>query len=119
MNDQGGAGRRSRAFTATGGRVQPLDDDIRLDTHVTPTSSGGDTLPLTEQQSQLISLCRPACAVAELAARMDLPLAVVTALVHDLRARGRVTTDQVLDLTSDTVISTALLQRLRDRLHAI
>ncbi|MFF5090457.1 DUF742 domain-containing protein [Streptomyces niveus] len=112
------AGRRSRPWSATGGRVRDLADDIRLDTCVTPTSTSGGPAPGTPHADALV-LCRPVRAVAELAALLSVPVGVAGALVADLRDAGWVTTQRPKELTDDAVVSVALLRRVRERLRNV
>lgn len=86
------AGRRSdrepvpgvRPYVLTGGRV-PADGDVRLDTLVHAGDERGDA-PLSgaEQRAILAGLAGSYLTVAEIAARLHLPLGVAQVLVADL-----------------------------------
>jgi uncharacterized protein DUF742 len=103
--------RRSRTWSVTGGRVHDLDDgtDIRIDTHVT-TRPGGGAPPPGSSYARVLALCQSTLAVAELAG----------ALVATLRDNGLVDVRAPLDMSRDTLITHALLERVKNGLlHAI
>ncbi|OEV06030.1 DUF742 domain-containing protein [Streptomyces oceani] len=113
------SGRRSRPWSPTGGKVHDLDGDsgIHLDTQVTAVPDSGVTGPPSgSQHARIISLCRTGRAVAELAAHLGLPVGVAGVMVAELRAAGQVTTRAPLDMTADSVVTDALLRRVRDGL---
>ncbi|MFE4610875.1 DUF742 domain-containing protein [Streptomyces niveus] len=118
MSERPPPGRRPRPWSSTGGRVQPLTDDIRLDTAVISTGQPGGPVPGT-RQAEVLSLCRPVRAVAELAALLDLPLGITGALVADLRDGGWVQTRQPLDATDNSNVTVALLRRLKEKLQDV
>jgi hypothetical protein len=62
-------GRLVRPYAMTGGRTRPADDDLELET----------------------LLCRDILSIAEISARLDLPLGVVRVLVGDMAEEGLVT----------------------------
>lgn len=111
-------GRRSRPWSATGGRVQRLggESGISLDTQVTAVPAEGSG-PAGSHYDRIVVLCRTARAVAELAAHLRLPVGITGALVSQLRDEGLVATRAPLDLTHDGVVTDALLRRVRDRLR--
>jgi hypothetical protein len=113
--------RRSRTWSVTGGRVHDLDDgtDIRIDTHVT-TRPGGGAPPPGSSYARVLALCQTTLAVAELAGRLGAPVSVTAALVATLRDHGLVDVRSPLDMSRDTVITHALLERVKNGLlHAI
>lgn len=111
-------GRRSRPWSATGGRVREMTDDIRLDTCVTATTTPGGPPPGT-RHADALALCRPVRAVAELAALLGIPVGVAAALVADLRDAGWVTTQRPKELTDNAVVSVVLLLRVKERLENV
>ncbi|MGW7517833.1 DUF742 domain-containing protein [Streptomyces sp. NPDC054796] len=113
-------GRPSRPWAATGGRVQDLaqDSDIRLDTQVT-TRDDMATPPTGTGYLRIVTLCRTPRAVTELAAELDVPLAITAAMVARLRDDGHVLARAPLDAATNGVVTDALLRRVKDRLHAI
>jgi hypothetical protein len=113
------AGRRARTWSATGGRVQDLARlGIRLDTQVTALPTNASPPPGTGY-AQILLLSRSTVAVAELAAVLNVPVGVAAAMAAELRDRGLVETRAPLDMTKDTVVTHALLQRLMDGLRAL
>jgi hypothetical protein len=107
-------GRQSRTWSVTGGRVHDLADgaDIRIDTHVT-TRPGAGPRPPGSQYAQILTLCQTTLAVAQLASYLGAPVSVTAALVATLRHHGLVDTRSPLDMTGDTVVTHALLERVK------
>ncbi|MDT0321890.1 DUF742 domain-containing protein [Streptomyces millisiae] len=91
------------------------NSDIRLDTHVTTLS--GDGPPAGTQFAKILTLCQTTRAVAELAAHLKIPVGVAAVLVAELRDLGHVDTRDPLDLTGDSVVTLALLERVRNGLR--
>lgn len=87
------AGPLVRPYTMTRGRTRPRDGAARLDmiTIVMAAHEPG-TGSLEPEQEAILWLCRKPLSVAELSARLDLPLTVVKVLVSDLVTRGDVHT---------------------------
>lgn len=87
------AGPLVRPYTMTRGRTRPRDGAARLDmiTIVMAAHEPGME-SLEPEQEAILRLCRKPLSVAELSARLDLPLTVVKVLVSDLVARGDVHT---------------------------
>jgi hypothetical protein len=84
-------GRLVRPYTMTGGRTRPSDDDLELETLVSTTSQGETSLTLSLERQSIALLCRDILSVAEISARLDLPLGVVRVLVGDMASEGLVT----------------------------
>jgi hypothetical protein len=105
--------RRSRVWSVTGGRVHDVDfTDIRIDTHVT-TLPGAGPPPPGSQYTHVLALCRTTLAVAQLASQLGAPVSVTAAVVATLRHHGLVETRSPLDMTGDTVVTHALLERVK------
>ncbi|MEC3997208.1 DUF742 domain-containing protein [Actinacidiphila sp. DG2A-62] len=102
---------QSRPYASTAGRVHAPDETVGLDTQVLARRLPQE-LAFNRDQQRVLELCRTPAAVAELAARMRLPLGVVTVLVRDLLAAGAVTATPPLDMAGASTVSTALLQRI-------
>ena len=84
-------GRLVRPYTLTGGRTRPSHDDLELEALVSTTSLGESTdLSLSYEQQSIAMLCRDVLSVAEVSARLDLPLGVARALVSDMADEGLV-----------------------------
>ena len=84
-------GRLVRPYAMTGGRTRPSDDDLELETLVSTTSLGETSLTLSLERRSIALLCRDSLSIAELSARLDLPLGVVRVLVGDMAEEGLVT----------------------------
>jgi hypothetical protein len=84
-------GRLVRPYTLTGGRTRPTNADLELEALVSTTSLGesADLSHSLEQQS-IALLCRDVLSVAEVSARLDLPLGVARVLVADMADEGLV-----------------------------
>lgn len=110
------AGRLVRPFTLTGGRTRPSRADFTLITTVTavdPQPVAG-TRPQPEH-TRILRMCAEPVAVAELAARLDLPVSVVVILLCDLLEAGRITARPPHPVTRTTP-DLDLLQKVRDGL---
>lgn len=86
------AGRLVRLFTLTGGRTRPSRADFTLITTVAavdPPPAWADRLQ--PEHARVLKLCARPVAVAEIAARLDLPVSVVVILLCDLLEEGRIT----------------------------
>jgi hypothetical protein len=84
------AGAMVRPYTVTGGRTRPTR---RLDllSLVTPTGQA-DPAALTPDHASALALCDPVASIAEVAARMHLPVVAVKILVSDLIDYGAAAT---------------------------
>jgi hypothetical protein len=110
------AGRLVRPFALTRGRTRPSRADFTLISTVTAV----DPPPVTAvrcqpEHSRILRLCAEPVAVAELAARLDLPVSVVVILLCDLLEAGRITV-RPPRLVSRTTPDLDLLQKVRDGL---
>lgn len=87
------AGPVVRPYTLTGGRSRPFTSGLNLLTHVEALyAPDADLVALQPEQRAILSLTRTAMTVAELAARLDLPVGVVRVLVGDLIQANLVST---------------------------
>jgi hypothetical protein len=85
-------GRLVRPYAMTGGRTRPAhDDDLELETLVSTTSQGETSLTLSLERRSIALLCRDILSIAEISARLDLPLGVARVLVGDMAEEGLVT----------------------------
>ncbi|MEV5018795.1 MULTISPECIES: DUF742 domain-containing protein [unclassified Streptomyces] len=110
------AGRLVRPFTLTGGRTRPSRADFTLITTVTAVdpqpTRGARPQP---EHLRILRLCAEPVAVAEVAARLDLPVSVVVILLSDLLEAGRITA-RPPHLVSRANPDLDLLQKVRDGL---
>jgi hypothetical protein len=74
----------------TGGRARPTQDDLEIEALVSTTAQGDRSPKLTVEQRAIIALCRDLLSVAEVSARLDLPLGVTRVLIGDMASEGLV-----------------------------
>jgi hypothetical protein len=111
------AGRqRVRPYAMTGGRTQPARADLELEALVSTTSIGERTPRLSVEQHAIASLCRDILSVAEISARLDLPLGVTRVLVCDMEDGGFVSVHRPAQGVDrpDLALLERVLNRLRD-----
>jgi Protein of unknown function (DUF742) len=83
--DRGGrANRVVRPYAITGGRLRLDQDEIEVEALVTTTSVGANARQLSFERRSIATLCRDVLSIAEIAARLQLPLGVVRLLVSDM-----------------------------------
>jgi hypothetical protein len=83
-------GRLVRPYYMTGGRARPTQDDLEIEALVSTTAQGDRSPKLTVEQRAIIALCRDLLSVAEVSARLDLPLGVTRVLIGDMATAGLV-----------------------------
>ena len=83
-------GRLVRPYYMTGGRARPTQDDLEIEALVSTTAMGELYPKLTVEQRAIIALCRDLLSVAEVSARLDLPLGVTRVLIGDMASEGLV-----------------------------
>jgi hypothetical protein len=76
--------RRVRPYAITGGRTRPTHDDLEIEALVSTTSVGERTPKLTVEQRAIAALCHDLLSIAEVSARLHLPLGVIRVLVDDM-----------------------------------
>jgi hypothetical protein len=76
--------RRVRPYAMTGGRTRPTHDDLEIEALVSTTSVGQPTPKLTVEQRAIAALCHDLLSIAEVAAKLHLPLGVIRVLVGDM-----------------------------------
>lgn len=101
-----------RPFILTGGRTQPLQDGLRVETliHAQP---GTLFAPLQFERRRIVELCQTPRSVAEVASALQVPLGVARVLVSDLAADGLVSVHQ------QTETPIRLIERVLDRVRAL
>jgi len=81
-----------RPYAMTEGRTEPTGSDLAIEDLVGRAGVAADPPTWLSLEHRSIALaCRETLSVAELAARVDLPLGVTRVLVGDLAAQGMVT----------------------------
>ena len=85
-------GRLVRPYYMTGGRggPRPGHTDLEIEALVSTTALGARAPQLTVEQRAIAALCRDLLSVAEISARLDLPLGVTKVLVGDMADGGMV-----------------------------
>jgi Protein of unknown function (DUF742) len=76
--------RRVRPYAMTGGRTQPTRDDLPIEALVSILTVTGPTPKLTVEQHASAALCQDLLSIAEVSARLHLPLGVIRVLVGDM-----------------------------------
>jgi hypothetical protein len=76
--------RRVRPYAMTGGRTRPTHDALEIETLVSTTSSVDLTPKLTVEQRAIAVLCHDLLSIAEVSAKLHLPLGVVRILIGDM-----------------------------------
>ncbi len=116
--DSEGAGTRRivPAYALTGGRTRSAGRDLPVETMVTTTADGiRRVVDLRFEQRDIVLLCRRPQSVAEVAARLRVPLGVARVLVSDLTAAGRLAVHLPTDERPDRAVLERLLSGLRAR----
>ena len=112
------AGPVVRPYTLTGGRSRPITGGLSLLTHVEALyAPEADLVNLQPEHRVILSITRTALSIAEIAARLDLPVGVVRVLVGDLLQANLISTFE-----SDTQIhppDDSILQAVIDGLRAL
>jgi len=102
-----------RPFMLTGGRTRPVHDGLRIETqlHAAPAALSA---PLRFESRRIVEMCQVSVSIADLSAALGAPLGVVRVIVADLVTEG-----YVLVGTAPGELSTALIERIRDRVRAL
>lgn len=111
------AGRLVRPYTVSGGRTRPTNQ-LNLLSLVKATGLLGQG-QLDPDHAQALGLCSDPASVAEIAARLKLPVVVTKVLVSDLLDCGAVTTRHSapsIDPSTDRFVLEAVLDGLQRRL---
>jgi Protein of unknown function (DUF742) len=101
-----------RPFLLTGGRTQPTQEGLRVES-LLQARPGVALGSLRFEHRQIVELCQKTTSVAELAAALRVPLGVARVLVSDLVADGSLTLVQRQEL------SVQMIERIRDRVRAL
>jgi hypothetical protein len=89
-NRQREPGRLVRPYYMTGGRARPAQNDLEIEALVSTTAQGERSPKLNVEQRAIIALCRDLLSIAEVSARLDLPLGVARVVIGDMAAEGLV-----------------------------
>ena len=109
-------GRLVRPYYMTGGRTRPAHDDLELETLVSTTALGATSPKVGGvERRAIVSLCRDLLSIAEVSARLDLPLGVARVLIGDMADEGFVILHRPTTVGDRPDL--ALLQRVLYGLH--
>jgi hypothetical protein len=112
------AGPVVRPYTMTGGRARPITAGLTLLTYVEALyAPEADLIHLQPEHRTILGMTRKALSVAEIAARLDLPVGVVRVLIGDLLQASLVST-----FDSDSTVNPPdenILQAVIDGLRAL
>ena len=111
-------GRLVRPYYMTGGRTRPAHDDLELETLVSTTALGATSPKVGGvERRAIVSLCRDLLSIAEVSARLDLPLGVARVLIGDMADEGFVILHRPTTVGDRPDL--ALLQRVLYGLHEL
>jgi hypothetical protein len=111
-----------RPYTITHGRTLSARDDLTLITVIAtlaPPDTPIDGRGLEPEHRFILEQCRTPCVLAEVAARLDLPVAVAKILIGDLVDSGRVSARPPLAVAAGQRPDITLLQAVRDGLRRL
>jgi hypothetical protein len=108
---------RVRPYAMTGGRTRPTHDALAIETLVSTTSTVVPTPKLTVEQRAIAALCHDILSIAEVSAKLHLPLGVVRILVGDMADEHLVMVHRPSHAGGRPDL--ALLERVLDGLHSI
>ncbi|MBW8793850.1 MAG: DUF742 domain-containing protein [Streptomyces sp.] len=100
-----------RPFIITGGRAEPLQTDLRLETLVMAVGAPDESL--TFERRHIVAVCAQPTTVAEVAHRVGVPLGVAKVLISDLVVAGQLACRQPAELPLQ------MLERIRDHVRAL
>jgi hypothetical protein len=109
--------RRVRPYAMTGGRTRPARDDLEIEALVATTAIGEQTPRLTVEQRAIAALCHDILSIAEISARLHLPLGVIRVLAGDMADEHLVLVHRPAQ--ADDRPDLALLERVLCGLHTI
>lgn len=101
-----------RPFIVTRGRTRPLHDGLRIETLV-EARPAALSAPLQFEQRQIVELAQRPVSLAEVAARLGVPIGVARVLVADLY------TGKYISLHEPTELPVHVIERIRDLVRAL
>ena len=114
------APRLSRPYVLTGGRTRGRGDELPLEAMALTIGpawqSGRRVLP---EAFDIADICIRPCSVAEIAARLNLPIGVTRVLVADLAADDALRVGETARATAPGMSRVALLERLLAGVRAL
>ena len=107
-----------RPYVLTHGRTRADGADVALDATVRSRVDLDELTPSVSPETRtIVSLCREPIPLAEVAARLDVPLGVARVLVGDLASSGLVAVDEGRPADAHTDVT--MLERLLDGIRAL
>jgi hypothetical protein len=104
-----------RPYLITGGRTRPVDE-LAIEALIETTAAAHEhSANLRFEPQQVVALCRTPVSIAEIAARISVPLGVAKVIVADLAADGLLTIHGTASAEGPSV---PLLERLLDGLSS-
>jgi hypothetical protein len=114
-----------RPYAVTGGRTRPKVD-IAIEALVETTHKGRTTgardggMPQGREQQYIVTLCDGRLqSLAEISARMQLPLGVARVLVADMASDGMVAVYEPTSIDGNDAVGTELLERVLSGLRKL
>jgi Protein of unknown function (DUF742) len=121
-HDEEPTGALVRPYAVTGGRTRPRVE-IAIEALVETTPRGrsrNDVLQQGREQQYIVTLCDGRLqSLAEISARMQLPLGVARVLVADMAADGMVAVYEPTSLDGNDAVGTELLERVLSGLRKL
>ncbi|MFB7722610.1 MULTISPECIES: DUF742 domain-containing protein [unclassified Nocardia] len=105
-----------RLFAVTGGRGGIERPELSMTTQLVDVQRGASVRRTEPEYAAIVRMCRTPISVAEVAAHLHLPLAVVKVLIGDLIDEGRLvyrTPPPPTGSTADMGLLTAVLEGIR------
>jgi Protein of unknown function (DUF742) len=107
---------RVRPYLLTGGRVRPVGGHLGFETMLTTTPAGTSAVrSLAFEQHSIAVICTDPLSVAEVSARLRIPIGVAQVLASEMAAAGYLTTS-IADTPADDI---SLLTRLINGVRAL
>jgi hypothetical protein len=106
-----------RPYALTGGRTRASIGDLPIEALVVSTAEGLEAVEPRHEARTIVSLCREPMSVAEVSARVGIPLGVARVLVGDLLSDGHVQVHRAT--VGDARPDVRLLTRVLDGLQAL
>jgi hypothetical protein len=111
-DEEGDDGVFVRPFIVTRGRTRPLHDGLRIETLVQALPAALSA-PLQFEQRQIVELAQRPVSLAEVAARLGVPIGVARVLVADLY------TGKYITVHEPTELPVHVIERIRDLVRAL
>lgn len=90
-----------RPYAITGGRARPRNDDLEVEALVSSTYQGELAPYLSWERRTIIRFCQEVQSVAEISARMEMPLGVARVVIADMADERLVTIHRPSELIGD------------------